>query len=394
MADSVVPSALYAPPALGGGNALGNPVDLIAKVQNLRTQRLEQDLLQSREQSLLQEMTGRQMDRINTVVGALRAGANDEEVNRARLNLEGPGMSQELIDRAFSGIEPAPRAGDPHADEINARRNNVFAQARKFRMTPTELESTSDITTDDQGNVVRVPGVERGMTPVSGMGGGGTPGYGGGYGVGVSPYRAGELKESTDEANKLFAAQTDFEDTDALLHQFRDLSRGIGNDFTALTGPEEQKVRGFMRRFGIDDSKLDKSELYNKIKNQILSKMPTNSVKSLNVGEASLPGSGMGVNAREEGINQLIANNNFGRAVIKEFQNAGGNKSPQSYFDFLRTTQPGGSRAWLTPESFRYSLMSPEAQRDYYKNKTTPQARAALRQNYQSYRSSPYYEGL
>lgn len=395
MSGSVVPSGLYPqPPA---GNALGNPVDLIGKIQNLETQRLQQDTMRLQQQNLLRGMTEATQDRINQVLSSLPENFTDEQKERARLSIDGPGVVHSLVDRAFDAIEPMPRAGDPHEDEIRARRNDVAASARKFRMTPEQLESVHQVYTSPQGDTANVPGVSFGRPQFAGQGGGpgsggpGTPGYTGGWGVSISPDQKKMLEESGNQGTALMSSQTDLENQNVLLKEFRQLSRNIGTDFSSLTGPEEEKFRRFAQRLGFDDPKLSDKDLYEKIKNQFLANMPASSVAGLHVSQSAIPAFDASPKAREAGINQLLAENDWRRATLREFQKRYPN-SPQSFFSFMNETNtPGSPLSFLRPQVFRYSRMSDDAREAHY-NSLNPAERERLKNDTRTFRATPYYE--
>lgn len=354
------------------------------------------------QQEALQRMGTANLNTIHREFGNLKNDFDDEQLNRTFLNLQNvPGMNHELLATARAQIPPMPKPGDPDYDKIMAQRNDIVAGHRKSLMTVEQAEAPHEVTVDQYGNKVVVPGTEylrpgggagapggaAGAggtgTGTGGAGGAGssglatpatTPTYTGGAGVAISPGRQKVLDEAMTQGTQLLNSRDDLSREHQLLTTLQVLGRNLDNEFTGPLSKDEQYYRGIASRIvpGIDDQNLSRAQLYNKILNQVITAqrgMGKDAVADLGVIQAANPNLAMTPHAKEGAANQLLANNEFRDAMRQHFEAAGGNRAPRMYADWRQ------ANAVFDPAVFAYNRLTPDERQEYYR--TLPVTRRA-----------------
>lgn len=354
------------------------------------------------QQEAMQRIGAAQMARIHQELGALPPDFNDEQKNRAVLNLHSlPGMNPLMIEAAANQIEPMPRSDDrsPEADRIRWRRNDIVAGHRKAQMTPEQLEAPRDVYVDPYTKML-VPGaayLRPGMPGAPGAAAPGTagaytpPGYTGGPGLTFTPQQQELLTESGKLGTQLLNSRDKLSQEHQLLTELKVLGQQLDRDFTGSQNSSEfeKHIRAIKSRLEaltgepIDDRKLSNAELYDKILNQVIGSQRgqgADSVADLGVIQASNPRLEMTPYAKEGAVNQLLAMNEFREAMRQEFEAAGGARRPSFYTEWRN--QPH-NREVLDPSVFAFNRMRPEEKEAYFR-KLSPQRQRALeeRHNY------------
>lgn len=367
MPDSVVPSGLYPqPPAGGGAMALGNPVDLISKIQGLKTQQLEQQKLQL-------GIGAAQRDLAIKSLAGLSSDFSDEELNQAvtsgRLV---PGMSTEQL------MNMADYLRSQKTPEARARA--VF-NLRNQAIDPAQLSKGVEVIDPATLRKKMVPFGEQWL---QGGGSGGAAAAGGDAGPaagsgspGGAPYRAGRFSGYSPGEQKAYEESagraTDVQgSTQALsterqqLEQLKELGRQVD-----LAGPGakiQKELRQAFSQFGVTpDPRLTAAEEYDKLAAQLAGTQQTTMAKT-NMGlattQAALPSLNLSKAGKEAVADMLLGRNDYQTAVRNTWMASPEFKSGQMHrFDTWMNNNAGT----LDPRLFMFNRLSPEARTEFYK---------------------------
>lgn len=402
-------------PATGAIDQAGFARDIMANPA-ARWKALEAMSTMYQQQTALQNLSTAQLGRIHTALGSLPGNYTDEQLNRTKLDLQGPGMNPELVRRAFSQIPPMPRADDhsPEADHARWVRNDIVAGHRKAQMTAEQLEAPRNITIDrGRGpETIPVPGGSYLRPGMPGTGGGAPgaagaastgytpPGYTGGAGIVLTPEQSALAAEFGKRGTQLIGLQDKLAQENQLLTELKELGEKVGFNFTGPTSDLERHVRELAQRvygpFGPKDLTLSRAQIFDKILNQVIGsqrEQGQESVADLGVIQASNPSLAKTPYAKVGAVNQLLAQNEFKEAMRQEFVRAGGIKTPAMYADWRNKPD---TAAVLDPTVWAFNRLRPEEKDAYYKRlfKESPERARQLEQRYNYARSRGWVKDL